>query len=155
MPIAIAVTPRAVDSPSLFLKPTPEVDGASSPLDPKPRPPTTLPVAQWQVLAEKKRFQREQAIPTAWRLPAGSVPEGSLSVVDVPEECGLLSPRELEITGTDAEVLLRKLVDREYSSYEVSRAASCRVVSCRVVSCRVVSCRVVSCRVGVAARIRP
>lgn len=54
-------------------------------------------------------------------------------MVDVPEECGLLSPRELEITGTDADVLLRKLVDREYSSYEVGWAASCRVVWCRVV----------------------
>jgi hypothetical protein len=169
MPIAIAVTPPETSSTTLSLKPILNVNGPSSYLDASPTAPTapttpttppvavpttlpvaaptTLPVAGWQLIAEKKRLQRDQAIPAAWCLPPGLVPDDRLSVIGVPEECGLLSPCELEITGTDAEVLLSKLVEREYSSYEVGFVAWCRVVSCRVVSCRVVSCRVVSCQV--------
>jgi hypothetical protein len=43
-----------------------------------------------------------------------------LNVLGVPEDCGILTPKELEITGTDAVKLVQKLVAHDYSSYEVS-----------------------------------
>lgn len=77
----------------------------------------TVPL--WEKIAQAKRAKRENAIPTEWRLPLGQVPDGQLNVMDVPAECNILTDRELEITGTDAVVLTKKLANREYSSHEV------------------------------------
>ncbi|KAL4869405.1 hypothetical protein BDV12DRAFT_185280 [Aspergillus spectabilis] len=76
----------------------------------------------WEELACTKRAARDKAIPAEWYLPPGQVPDEQLNVVDVPEKCGLLTPRELEITSINAPVLVQKILDRNYSSYEVTLA---------------------------------
>jgi amidase len=76
-------------------------------------------VWQWQKIAEAKRASRDNAIPAEWRLRPGQVPDDQLHVMHVPAECGILTSRELHITVTDAAVLVEKLINREYTSYEV------------------------------------
>ncbi|RAH67117.1 putative general amidase [Aspergillus aculeatinus CBS 121060] len=82
--------------------------------------------ATWQEKAAHKRSQAQQSIPSQWLLPASFLapPEGSPpTVLDIPQRCGLLSPREIEITETvDATALLEKLASREYSAVEVTTA---------------------------------
>lgn len=73
---------------------------------------------RWKKIAEAKWAQRDAAVPTDWRLQDGQVPESRLNVLSVPSECGILSSREIEITDTEATLLVQKLISREYSSYE-------------------------------------
>lgn len=75
--------------------------------------------AAWETIAVDKRARRDAAIPAEWQLRAGLCPENQLNVTRVPAECGILSSRELEITETDAALLVQKLATRAYSSYEV------------------------------------
>ncbi|KAF7560566.1 hypothetical protein G7046_g3586 [Stylonectria norvegica] len=77
---------------------------------------------KWEKIAQTKRASREAAIPGEWRLKPGQVLDSQLNVISVPAECGILTTRELEITGTDAVVLVKKLISREYSSHEVTLA---------------------------------
>ena len=75
----------------------------------------------WRKLVDEKRARQSQSIPKEWLI---SVPPKSvLDVTGVPETCGLLTARELEITDTtDVEVILRKLASSEWSSIEVTTA---------------------------------
>ena len=74
----------------------------------------------WSIIAERKRAQRDALIPPEWRLDPSLVPEDRLDVLSVPEESGLLTERELEIIHTPAEELVKRMLSREYTSYEVS-----------------------------------
>ena len=74
----------------------------------------------WQGIAEEKHASRDKAIPTEWRLPPGYVPDGQLNVMDIPAECGLLTERELRITETDPVALVERMINRDFSSHEVS-----------------------------------
>lgn len=74
----------------------------------------------WQEIVRTKLIQRETAIPREWLLKPGQVPEDRLNVMDVPEKCGILTAREIEITQMDAEVLLPKLLGKELTSYDVN-----------------------------------
>ncbi|KAL2856990.1 amidase signature domain-containing protein [Aspergillus pseudodeflectus] len=76
----------------------------------------------WEEIARAKRVSRDNAIPSEWQLRPGQVPEEQLNVFEVPAECGILTARELKITETDADVLVQKLLNREYSSHEVTLA---------------------------------
>ncbi|KAJ0418961.1 amidase signature domain-containing protein [Aspergillus carlsbadensis] len=76
----------------------------------------------WEETAQANRARRDKAIPSEWQLQPGQVPEDQLNVLEVPAECGLLTARELEITETDADILVQKLLSREYSSHEVTLA---------------------------------
>jgi amidase len=76
----------------------------------------------WEEIARAKRVSRDNAIPSEWQLRPGQVPEEQLNVFEVPAECGILTARELKITETDAEVLVQKLLNCEYSSHEVTLA---------------------------------
>lgn len=82
--------------------------------------PTETSGQTWERIALNKQAQRDAALPAEWQLPDNLVPETQLNVMKVPAECGLLSSRELQITDTDAALLVQKLATREYSSYEVS-----------------------------------
>ena len=75
----------------------------------------------WQTLcAERKRKQLE-SIPKEWLITPA--PEEQRNVIDVPELCGLLTDREVQITSTvDVEVLLGKLALGEWSSVEATTA---------------------------------
>ncbi|KAJ5347919.1 uncharacterized protein N7506_001172 [Penicillium brevicompactum] len=90
----------------------------------------------WQGIAEEKHASRDKAIPTEWRLPPGYVPDGQLNVMDIPAECGLLTERELRITETDPVVLVEKMINRDFSSHEVTLAFCKRAaVAQQLVNC--------------------
>lgn len=73
----------------------------------------------WEEIARIKRAKRDDAIPLQWRLSINQVPDSRLNVIGVPAECGILTARETAITETDATVLVKKLVARDYTSREV------------------------------------
>ncbi|XWW97156.1 hypothetical protein V2A60_005137 [Cordyceps javanica] len=77
---------------------------------------------EWAKIAVQKRAQRDAAIPAEWHLPPGLIFEDRLNITRAPVESGILSPREIEITETDAATLVPKLAAREYTSYEVTLA---------------------------------
>ncbi|CAE6486758.1 unnamed protein product [Rhizoctonia solani] len=61
----------------------------------------------WKTRAEKKRQNQRDSIPSEWRI---SVPPDRYNVLQVPYECSLLDPLELEITDTlDVDKILEKL----------------------------------------------
>jgi amidase len=78
-------------------------------------------MTDWQRrCAERKQVQLD-AIPTEWIIQCPT--NDQLNVMDVPAQCGLLSAREMEITDTvDVEVILQKLHNAEWSSFEVTTA---------------------------------
>ncbi|KJX94055.1 general amidase like protein [Zymoseptoria brevis] len=72
-------------------------------------------------VGKQKREQRASKIPGLWRLDAKAT--FGQNVLDVPSTCGVLTSRELEITGTnDALDILRKIRDESYTAEEVTRA---------------------------------
>ncbi|WVQ66347.1 uncharacterized protein L199_004526 [Kwoniella botswanensis] len=80
-------------------------------LIPTPSPP-------WQEVAQAKRQARDALIPEEWRIQ----PTEADNVIDVPKTCGVLSPKEIEITELDAPTLVGKMVAGELKSYEVTLA---------------------------------
>ncbi|CAI7646401.1 unnamed protein product [Penicillium bialowiezense] len=90
----------------------------------------------WQRIAEDKHASRDNAIPAEWRLRPGFVADDRLNVMDVPMECGILTERELEITETDAVMLVDKMIHRDYTSHEVTLAFCKRAaVAQQLVNC--------------------
>ncbi|KAL5640484.1 hypothetical protein ACGC1H_007661 [Rhizoctonia solani] len=92
-------------------------------MDQKSTPEQTVSVTQntgdWKTRAEKKRQAQLDSIPLEWRI---SAPAG-YNVLQVPYECGLLDPLELEITDTlDVKVILENLQTGKWSSVQVTRA---------------------------------
>jgi amidase len=75
----------------------------------------------WQTICAERKQKQNDAIPPEWKI---SVPEQTNgSVQHIPEQCGLLTARELEITNTtDLDVLLGKLATAVWSSVEVTTA---------------------------------
>lgn len=64
---------------------------------------TTLPHItkdSWRDHAAQKRQALADQIHKEWRLPSGKY-DGLANVTGVPEECGILSAKELEITAID------------------------------------------------------
>lgn len=76
--------------------------------------------ATWQALVKEKQERQKATIPPKWliELPDTRV----LDVTSIPETCGLLSARELEITGSNVEVLLPRLASGSWSAVEVTTA---------------------------------
>ena len=78
-----------------------------------------------ELVAEKKRRQL-QSVPKEWLI---SVPtEDVLDVTKYPEGCGLLSAKEVQITKTGVDILLKRLATGEWSSVEVTTAFSKRAI---------------------------
>ncbi|GMK57934.1 hypothetical protein CspeluHIS016_0407680 [Cutaneotrichosporon spelunceum] len=73
----------------------------------------------WEDISKAKIATREAKIPAAWRL---SAPVQGLNVMDIPRSCGILTPRELEITETAAVDLVDAMVNRKYTAEEVMTA---------------------------------
>lgn len=83
--------------------------------------------ANWQHLVEKKRADRDERIPKAWRLPESVSsqvsPENPTSAFDLLKETALLTPWEIDVTENhDATALLEMIAAREISSYDVTLA---------------------------------
>lgn len=89
----------------------------------------------WQELVADKRQRQEASIPKNWLIATPSV--DVFDVRKVPEECGLLSAKELRITEIDdIDLLLKKLASGEWSSVEVTTAFYKRaIVAHQVVNC--------------------
>lgn len=93
-------------------------------------------------IAQRKQVQLEAGIPAEWRLPAHAVPAGMQSLTDsitntkqyqrvnvmeVPQKCGILTRRELDITENwDVRGLLIQMADGKLSAEEVV-GAFCKV----------------------------
>jgi len=73
----------------------------------------------WKDICRKKKQAQLDSIPSSWIID--SVPEDN--VLEVPQKCGLLTDKELDITEmTDIDCLLKKLHSGEWSSVEVTTA---------------------------------
>lgn len=76
---------------------------------------------KWQDLVVDKRRRQQAAIPYEWILK--SPPDNTvLDVRLIPEEPGILSAREVEVTNTGVELLLHNLASGIWSSVEVTTA---------------------------------
>ena len=72
----------------------------------------------WESVATAKQAKRDALIPPEWKIK----PTQALNVIDVPKTCGILSPTELEITESPADVLLERMASGELKSYDVTLA---------------------------------
>lgn len=82
-------------------------------------------VADWQELARSKRESVAAKIPKDWRLPNASqyTETASISALNVPRTCGILTEQELEITENyDATALVELMTSRKLKSIEVVTA---------------------------------
>ncbi|CCM03703.1 uncharacterized protein FIBRA_05849 [Fibroporia radiculosa] len=78
-------------------------------------------MSDWQTRCSARKQLQLDAIPPAWLVPLP--PDDERSVIQTPSVCGLLTPRELEITNTiDIDLLLLNLRTAQWSSVEVTRA---------------------------------
>jgi amidase len=81
----------------------------------------------WEAIVARKREQVAAALPAEWRLPQHLLDEirqdPTANVLGVPAECGLLTPREIEITQDhDAVALVAKLASNRFTASEVTTA---------------------------------
>ncbi|EGO29913.1 hypothetical protein SERLADRAFT_365906 [Serpula lacrymans var. lacrymans S7.9] len=99
---------------------------------------TTSPNNDWVALCEAKRNAQAASIPPSWVITPPA-PDTQLNVLDIPQTCGLLTPRELEITefgARDVSELVEKLAKGEWSSVEVTTAYYKRaIVAHQVTNC--------------------
>ena len=77
--------------------------------------------ANWRQLAEDKRKRRDDLLPKQWILP-NSPPASLLDVTHIPEQSGILTEKEVEITNALVEVLLEKIANKTWSAVEVTTA---------------------------------
>ena len=91
----------------------------------------TIPRDPWPVIAQRKQDARSHLLPKEWLVPQAVLELYTSSplanVINIPIECGMLTARELEITGTHDAVslldMLRKgLVEGGYTAEEVVTA---------------------------------
>lgn len=75
-------------------------------------------MSAWKEIASAKLAARDAFIPTEWKIPSTE----AKNVLDIPRTCGILTPSELEITETDATVLVDRMVRGELKSREVTGA---------------------------------
>ncbi|KAF8900287.1 general amidase [Gymnopilus junonius] len=89
----------------------------------------------WTVLATEKRALQEAVVPNDWILQ-NLPPKDTLNVMDFPENCGLLTAREIWITNTEVTGLLEKLSKGVWSAVEVTTAFAKRaVIAHQLVNC--------------------
>ena len=80
-------------------------------------------MSSWEAKAAAKRKELAKQIPEKWRIPQDKLPAASvLSVIDFPKDSGLLTARELEITGTNVVPLAGKIASGSWTAKEVTEA---------------------------------
>jgi len=89
----------------------------------------------WKQLAAEKKQRQFDTIPKEWLISAP--PDTVLDVTRVPEECGLLTEKELEITTSPVETLLEKLAARTWTSVEVTTAFYKRAIVAHQLVCHI------------------
>lgn len=82
--------------------------------------------APWKRIARQKRAQRDAAIPTEWKLNQKYSPRGNggpENVLSVPDQCEILSTKEIQITSQyDASSLIGEINSRCLTAKEVTTA---------------------------------
>ncbi|THH34184.1 hypothetical protein EUX98_g66 [Antrodiella citrinella] len=87
---------------------------------------SSSPAEGWEEKVKAKRKQQQESIPQEWVI---SQIKTTPNVLDIPATCGLMTARELEITGTDdVSVVLENLSRGAWSSFEVTTAFCKRAV---------------------------
>ncbi|KAF9479766.1 amidase [Pholiota conissans] len=87
---------------------------------------TTEPI--WKALCYAKRKAQRDSIPPEWIIPPYPI-SAYPDIIDVPEICGLLTPRELLISETtDVDEILAKLRSAEWTAVETTLAFYKRAV---------------------------
>jgi amidase len=90
----------------------------------------------WQSVAAKTQSTILNSIPVKWKLPANIPRSGQTRVLDVPETCGILTPKQLEITSLTASELVLKLRTAELSAVNVAEAFCARAaIAHQLVNC--------------------
>lgn len=97
---------------------------------------TNTSPSSWQSISTTRRALVLDAIPSQWRLPPGTPPEGQTNVLDIPETCGILGPKQLEITSLTATELVSELASGKLSSAAVTEAFCIRAaIAHQLVNC--------------------
>lgn len=78
--------------------------------------------SDWQSIASATQQAILDSIPLKWRLPAKDKDPAITDKRAIPQTCGLLSDKQLQITELKATALLEKLKTRTLSSVEVTEA---------------------------------
>lgn len=86
----------------------------------------------WQDIAADKKARIEKSIPSEWRIDTNDLGD---NVMDVPENCGLLSAEELAITKSSAVDLVAKLAKGELKAVTVTTAFCKRAAISHQVVC--------------------
>jgi amidase len=100
----------------------------------------TLPVPKGTAAFEERRAKILQdfidKVPEEYYIPQHYVDNPPKDVTSIPHDCGILTPRELEITETyDATGLADAIAARKYTAVEVATAFSKRSIICDQISC--------------------
>src|SRR5882762_5537830 len=81
----------------------------------------------WRQLSSDRKQKQIDSIPKEWLI--STPPDSVLDVSHYPEQCGLMTDKDIEITSTtDVDDLLRKLALGTWSSVEVTTAFSKRAI---------------------------
>jgi Asp-tRNA(Asn)/Glu-tRNA(Gln) amidotransferase A subunit family amidase len=88
--------------------------------------PSNATGASWNDIASRKRAERDATIPADWKLDRKYLPRENgepENVLSVPDECGILTAREIEITSNYNSVcLVGEITSRRLSAQEVTLA---------------------------------
>ena len=84
-----------------------------------PTPCKTMPPSQWTTIAAKKGSSTFSKIPPKWLL-SESPPESVRNVISVPQECDILTAREVIITETSMANTLAHLRCGKWTAKEVT-----------------------------------
>lgn len=74
----------------------------------------------WRAIAARRKKEIYDRIPAEYLVDKTLLSQQR--VVDLPRQCGLLTPRELRITEHTAVELLQRIHDGTYSAVEVTKA---------------------------------
>jgi amidase len=90
--------------------------------------------SDWRARCDARKQKQLDSIPSAWLIEP--IANNRFNVMDVPRECGMLTPQEMEITETtDVEFVLHMLKSAEWSSVEVTTAFYKRAVIAQQLVC--------------------
>ena len=92
-------------------------------------------VPNWQERAKAKKASQQAAIPKEW-LIENLPPPSQKNVLSYPEDCGLLTPFEVEITNADdVDELLEHLRTAKWSAVDVTTAYCKRAIIAHQLVC--------------------
>ncbi len=92
--------------------------------------------ATWQTISSDAQAALLNSIPSKWRL-SSPIDPSMTDVRSIPRTCGLLTPKQLEITEQTASQLLPQLKEGKLSSVEVTEAFCARAaIAHQCVRCR-------------------